>query len=198
MSTPGILLSQMDAPPGQDADFHDWYDTEHIPSRLVIPGFTAASRYEAVEGTPRWLVIYELDDLAALDRPEYRRLKSEPSDRTRTMLGTVGGFTRYTCDLLGELGRTVEHDHVGVEAFRVQADRKTDFESRDRERCRALATGRGHGRVRRYRVLEGDGGPWTHLVVHEVAQPSAWPPPEPEADHDWLYRCRYRQEAASP
>lgn len=196
MSTPGILLSQMDAPLGREADFHDWYDTEHIPARLVIPGFAAASRYEAVEGTPRWMVIYELDDLAAFDRPEYLRLKNEPSERTRAMLGTVGGFTRYTCDLRDELGHAVEHDHVGVEAFSVRPDREADFESWDSERCRALADGGGRGRVRRYRVLEGEGGPWTHLVVHEPAQQSAWP--STESDHAWLYQRRSRHEAGSP
>ncbi|MGH3367208.1 MAG: hypothetical protein ACRDOY_08405 [Nocardioidaceae bacterium] len=195
MSTPGILLSQMDAPPGREADFHDWYDTEHIPARLVIPGFTAASRYEAVEGAPRWLVIYELDDLTAFDRPEYRRLKTEPSERTRSMLATVGGFTRYTCDLRAEIGDPVDHDHVGVEAFSVQPEQRTDFESSESERCRALVAAGGRGRVLRYRVLEADGAPWTHLVVHEVAKPSVWAPPQ--TAHTWLYRSRSRQVSES-
>ena len=191
----GILLSQMDSPPGQEREFHDWYDTEHIPDRLVIPGFAAASRYEITDGAPRWLVIYELDDLAAFDRPEYVRLKTEPSERTRTMLASVTGFTRYTCDLRREAGAAGDHDHVGVEAFTVAAGGAEEFEAWDDERSGPLLAEPDRLRLRRYRVLEGAGGPWTHLVVHELASASVWNPQE--AASAWLYRCRSRQEAST-
>lgn len=191
----GILLSQMNEPPGHEDRFHEWYDTEHIPDRLVIPGFTAASRYEAVDAEPRWLVIYEADDLAAFDRPEYVRLKAEPSPRTRTMLASISGFTRYLCDLRAEAGEPAEHDHVGVEAYTVAADRTEEFEAWDDGRADSLTAHPQRRRVHRYRVLEGVGGPWTHLVVHELASPSVWDPDGAEAA--WLYRRRSRQEAGT-
>lgn len=192
----GILLSQMDSPPGREREFHEWYDTEHIPDRLVIPGFAAASRYEVVDGGPRWLVIYELDDLAAFERPEYVRLKTDPSERTRTMLASVSGFTRYTCDLRREGGEAGDHDHLGVEAFTVEPDAAEGFEAWDDDRAGRLLADADRLRVRRYRVREGAGGPWTHLVLHELAAPSVWNPEE-EVAAAWLYRCRSRQEGST-
>lgn len=195
MTVRGILFSQMDEPPGQEAEFHDWYDTEHIPDRLVIPGFAAASRYEVVDGEPRWMVIYELDDLAAFERPEYVKLKTEPSERTRLMLATVNGFTRYTCDLRAESGEAGDHERVGVEAFTVPAGGVAEFETWDDDRRVASVEKAGRRRVRRYRVLEGAGGPWTHLVVHELMADAEWDPQR--ADGSWHYLRRSRQEAGA-
>jgi len=48
-----MLFSQMEPPAGLAEEFHRWYDDEHIPHRLAIPGFQAASRYEVLEGEPR-------------------------------------------------------------------------------------------------------------------------------------------------
>lgn len=192
----GCLLSQMDSPPGREAEFHEWYDEEHIPDRLVIPGFGAAMRYEAVDGSPQWLVIYELDDLAAFDRPEYVRLKTEPSDRTRDMLNSVSGFTRYTCELVADAGEYRRHEFVGIEAFVLEGDRAEEIKARSDERILALAEDPRRARLRCYRVLDGTGGPWTHFVVHDLTSAEAWNPVDTDPDGaGWLYRVRSRQEA---
>ena len=45
-----------------EAEFHDWYDHEHGPARLTVPGFRTAMRYRALDGErPSWLALYELD-----------------------------------------------------------------------------------------------------------------------------------------
>ena len=99
--TRGLLFSQMEPPPGWEDEFHDWYNRDHIPRRLEIPGFESAARYEALEGESadfapgRYLACYFLSDMAALDSPEYARLKSGPDERTARMLDNVRGFTRY-------------------------------------------------------------------------------------------------------
>src|SRR5437588_1433914 len=104
----GLLFSQMEPSPGQEDEFHDWYNGEHIPRRLAIPGFESAARYEALEGEPRYLACYVLSDMGALDMPEYARLKSDPGERTTRMLGSVVGFTRYICDELSDTGEPDE------------------------------------------------------------------------------------------
>ena len=35
----GILIAAMDFSNVAEDEFHDWYDTEHIPERLRVPGF---------------------------------------------------------------------------------------------------------------------------------------------------------------
>ena len=56
----GLLLVLSEAPAEHDAEFNRWYNEEHIPERLSIPGVLNAARYEAVAGGPRYLACYEL------------------------------------------------------------------------------------------------------------------------------------------
>lgn len=195
MSQPAILFSQMDSPPGEEAEFHDWYDTEHIPDRMVLPGFTAAARYEVDGGEPRWMVVYEVDDLEAFQQPGYLRLKTDPSERTRQMLATVSSFTRFICVEQTAVGRRGGGSHLGVEAYVVPAENVEGFEAGHDERLRDVATAPGTLGVRRYRVLEGAGGPWTHLVLHELGPSGAWRPQEAAAS--WRYTLRSRQEGSA-
>ncbi|HUA76908.1 MAG TPA: hypothetical protein VMA86_04500 [Acetobacteraceae bacterium] len=67
----GLLLVTMQPPSDMEDEFNDWYDTEHFPERRALPGFLSASRWAAVEGWPRYLALYELDSVAALETPEY-------------------------------------------------------------------------------------------------------------------------------
>jgi hypothetical protein len=75
-----------DIPAEIEADFNDWYDTEHIPERLTIPGFLAARRYRAVEGAPAYQALYDLESVAVLDTPEYKALNETPSEWTRRIV----------------------------------------------------------------------------------------------------------------
>lgn len=212
MTVPGMLFSQMEPPPGTEEDFHAWYDEEHIPARMKIDGFSAASRYEAVEGEPRWLAVYELSDLAALETPEYRKLKSDPSPRTAAQLGAVSGFTRFTCELASDTGYAGEHTYLAAVAFPVpdvDADQFDDWY--ETEHSPMLLEAEGWLRVRRYRVLNGTGGPWTHFALHELASRDVMNSPERAAARQgpkrdalvdrpwfaqsgrWLYHHRSRQ-----
>ena len=35
-----------------DKEFNEWYNTEHLPELLAVPGILAAARYQAVKGGP--------------------------------------------------------------------------------------------------------------------------------------------------
>jgi hypothetical protein len=67
----GCLLVMMQPSPDFESEFNDWYDTDHVPERLAIPGFLAAKRYECFEGWPRYLAIYDLANPEVLSTPEY-------------------------------------------------------------------------------------------------------------------------------
>jgi hypothetical protein len=166
----GLLFSQMEPPPELLDEFHHWYDGEHIPVRLAIEGFASAQRFE-IDDHPRFLACYYLDDMTALDRPEYLELKRAPGDRSARMLACVTGFTRYISDLISDTG---PHDEpVGtlyVVAFAVPEEQVERFESwYQREHVPMLMEADGWLRVRRYRVRTGSDGPeWTHLALHEL------------------------------
>jgi hypothetical protein len=177
---PGILFSQMTPPPGQEAEFHDWYETEHIPVRLAIPGFLRASRYRSVEEPTHFLAVYELADLAVLDTPEYQRVKQEPSERTRAMLSSVSGFTRFTCAELSVRGATDRGaDYLSVVAFDVPEPEVPEFDDWYATEHETLLLGAPDWRaIRRYGVVSGDGGDWNRLALHELASLDVMDSPE--------------------
>lgn len=67
----GLLLVTMEPPAEMQDEFNDWYDTEHFPQRRGLPGFESGSRWACLEGFPRWLALYDLDNKKALETPDY-------------------------------------------------------------------------------------------------------------------------------
>jgi len=185
----GLLFSQMAPPAGWESDFEDWYETEHIPARMAIPGFSHALRYRTA-GEPWHLATYFIDDMAALETPEYQALKSDPSTRTARMLDNVTGFTRYLTDQIsdtaveGTPSDLTGTDHtLFVVAFDVPAEEQAEFEGwYEEEHVPLLMKVPGWLRVRRFLVRAGSAGPsWTHLALHEIASPGVLNAPEREA-----------------
>jgi hypothetical protein len=75
MANMGFLLVMMQPPPTFEEEFNAWYDSEHVPERLAVPGFAAAQRFICVSGAPpRYLAMYDLEREEVLDTPEYNRV----------------------------------------------------------------------------------------------------------------------------
>ncbi|MFC0529945.1 hypothetical protein [Phytohabitans kaempferiae] len=57
-----ILVVHSNPVPGREDEYNKWYDSEHVPEMLAVPGFVSAQRYVA-HGTPefRYLTIYEIE-----------------------------------------------------------------------------------------------------------------------------------------
>jgi len=52
--------------------FSRWYNEVHFPEILACPGWRAGRRYECIDGGPRFLALYDLDDESApFSSPEY-------------------------------------------------------------------------------------------------------------------------------
>ena len=92
----GIFLVYTDIDPAHDDEFNAWYNTEHLPDLLRLPGFLDAARYVAVKGGPKYLAAYELESADAFDSPEFQKYRATPSPWSRRMSPTVIGknFTR--------------------------------------------------------------------------------------------------------
>ena len=67
----GLLVVRVDVSPADEGELNRWYDTEHIPERLAVPGFRSATRYRSVERPGRYLAVYELDHPATVTDPAY-------------------------------------------------------------------------------------------------------------------------------
>ena len=70
----GFLLVLMDCPPHLEDEFNAWYDTEHIPERLAIPGFETGLRFVCLEGHPRYLAMYDLERPEVLESAAYLKV----------------------------------------------------------------------------------------------------------------------------
>jgi hypothetical protein len=56
-----LYMVRMDVDLAVKSEFNAWYNDEHIPALLQVPGVIAAYRYESIEGTPKFVAIYELE-----------------------------------------------------------------------------------------------------------------------------------------
>jgi hypothetical protein len=85
------------------AEHDDWHTHEHLPERMSIPGFLRGTRWTAVEGGPRYCVLYEVAELAVLKSEAYLARLNNPSPWTSRMMPLYRGMTRGLC--------TVVHSH---------------------------------------------------------------------------------------
>src|SRR6201985_156532 len=68
----GMLLTSMNIDAANEAEFHRWYDREHLDERVAIEGFIEARRYVAHEAQPKYLSLYSTATFEVLDSPAYR------------------------------------------------------------------------------------------------------------------------------
>ncbi|MCI0800103.1 MAG: hypothetical protein J4N81_15725 [Chloroflexi bacterium] len=76
-----ILVVMMDVDPEHEDEFNEWYNDEHLPERLEIPGYVSARRFklEEGEGVLRYLCIWELEDGSPLQSEQYKAQRARPS-----------------------------------------------------------------------------------------------------------------------
>lgn len=73
----GFLLVMMQPPPAMEEEFNAWYDTEHLPERLAVPGFLNARRFVNIDGHPRYLAFYDLERFEVLQSQAYRMVSGD-------------------------------------------------------------------------------------------------------------------------
>lgn len=82
-------------------EFNDWYDNEHVPTRLPIPGFQTWSRWVAADGkTPGYAAIYDIDSPTVASTPPYTDLAKTRSEREKALIARAALFDRRTYELL--------------------------------------------------------------------------------------------------
>ena len=77
-----ILVVMMEVDPEHEEEFNRWYNEEHLPERLEIPGYISARRFrlEEGEGVLKYLCIWELEDASPLQSAEYQAQRLRPSE----------------------------------------------------------------------------------------------------------------------
>jgi antibiotic biosynthesis monooxygenase (ABM) superfamily enzyme len=179
----GIFLVYTDIEPQHEEEFNAWYNTEHLPELLSLPGFLDAARYVAYKGVPRYLAVYELENAEALKSAEFQKWRANPSPWSRRISPTVIGK-----NLSRAVGQQIfpgnpEMPDRGIAAA-LQIGRMSVPEAVDRE-WNTWYNGEyipGYRKVpgviyaRRYRVIDGETG---YTTVYEfdnehVSETAEW------------------------
>jgi hypothetical protein len=103
------MLLSFDVAPEAIAEHDDWHTHEHLPERLSVPGFLRGSRWVATCGQPRYLVLYEVAELATLGSPAYLQRLNNPSAWTSKMMPHYRGMSRGLCSIAGSFGLGMGH-----------------------------------------------------------------------------------------
>jgi hypothetical protein len=60
-----LFIVMMSIAPAVEEEFNDWYNLEHIPRLIQVPGVICARRFRALGVTSRYMAVYHLADAAA-------------------------------------------------------------------------------------------------------------------------------------
>ena len=94
----GILALWNDCAEGFEDRYEDWYQSEHLPERLSIPGFLLGRRYEAMAGSPRFFTYYEVASPDVLASPAYIERLESPTPRTQDIMSQAfKNMSRTVC-----------------------------------------------------------------------------------------------------
>ena len=73
----------------------DWYNHEHHPERLAVPGFLEARRGRLAGGAgPQYCSLYRTTDPAVLQSPAYLARLASPTPRTREIMPLYRNMSR--------------------------------------------------------------------------------------------------------
>lgn len=179
----GIFMVYTDVDPRHEDEFNAWYNTEHLPELLSLPGFLSAARYEATKGGPKYLAVYELRNVSALQTTTFQKWRAAPSPWSRRISPTVIG--KNLIRVVGQqiFPRGVEQPERELPPA-LQIGRMSVPESADRvwnawyngEYIPGYRTVPGVLYARRYRVVQGE---TRYATVYEfahdkVSESAAW------------------------
>jgi hypothetical protein len=199
----GILVAAMNIANAAEDEFHDWYDTEHLPERQGVPGFLLCQRWIGAQDRTISVATYDLDTVAVLQSPGYRAIGgANLSPWSKRVTSGVERLMRFEGDqiLPGDQLPPANAGGFLLNSMNVDPAAEAEFnEWYDTEHIPALAavpgvlcarrfratvslqpTGLTRGANRRYVALY-------HLASPDVQATAAW---KSAADTEWTRRLR--------
>lgn len=164
--------------PEHEAEFNAWYDSEHVPQIVALPGFLRARRYGVEGAQPKYLAWYDTRDEKAGSGPDLQRAIDNPDPAWRRIIGLLQHRERMSFRLMRDVGDSRREDAPWL--YIVHTDIPDDIADEyngwyDREHLPRLATVPGVLRARRYNRAFGPGP--QYLTAYELTAPDVWESP---------------------
>jgi hypothetical protein len=190
----GLLFAAFDFATAQADEFHDWYDLEHVPERLRVPGFINAQRWIGAEAPNIAVAIYDLDSPSVMNTPPYLAVGGDNvSVWTRRIAGRTTRLMRFEGEQILP-GDSTAPDRAGgllIASMNVAPEIEPEFnEWYNAEHLPSLAAVPGVLCARRYRATAPSERGYIalyHLATPAVTQSDAW---HKAADTSWTARLR--------
>jgi hypothetical protein len=189
----GILIAAMNFSNVAEDEFHDWYDTEHVPERLAVPGFLNAERWIGISNPKDSVALYDLDTVGVLHSPPYRAVGgANGSPWTKRVTGRVKSIMRLEGEqiLPGDALAPSGAAALLLIAMNVAPEHENEFnEWYNTEHLPALGAVPGVLAARRYR---GTGATQHYAAIYHFGNPdapnsAAW---KTAANTPWTERMR--------
>ena len=189
----GILIASMNMANAAEDEFHDWYDTEHMPERVACPGFLRCHRWIGMADRKISVATYDLDNVGVLHSPAYLAVGGDNgSPWTKRTAKFRKSILRYEGEQLFPGDRTAPSNAAALMmiGMNVAPEHEHEFnEWYNTEHVPALGSVPGVMCARRYR---GTGGTQRyvalyHLEAPEVVRSDAW---RKAADTPWTQKLR--------
>ena len=77
-----VLVVTMDVDEADESEFNEWYNEQHLPERMAIPGYVSARRFKLENGNNalKYLCIWEMVDGSPLQSEMYKEQNAHPTE----------------------------------------------------------------------------------------------------------------------
>ncbi|KAJ7252770.1 hypothetical protein B0H12DRAFT_1017950 [Mycena haematopus] len=211
MSSEGLLFVYLESGSIKEDELNDWYDNEHIPLRLAVPGIKSAVRYKAADSqTPTWLTLYDIETPEVANSEPYTGLQARASDREKAIAEKIGGLSKRTYVHMSTFthpdttAESLPCKFVLVVALEMTTPEGEDDLNRwyDEEHMDLLSKIPGWKQGRRYKLKDfsqkgvmADEPVFKYLAIHEFTENNFMTSPEFKHASSTEWRARIMQNA---
>ncbi len=72
-TAPALQVGRMNIPNNLDNVWNDWYNQVYVPNYETVKGVIRGRRYQAVEGSPKYMTFYELESAMVSQTEEWQK-----------------------------------------------------------------------------------------------------------------------------
>lgn len=189
----GILIAAMNIGNAAEDEFHDWYDTEHVPERERVPGFLACQRWIGAADPKVSVATYDLDTIGVLQSPGYQAIGgANLSPWSKRVTSRVERLMRFEGEqiLPGDQLPPADAGGLLLNSMNVDPAHEAEFNKwYDEEHIPMLGAVPGVLCARRFRATSANRRyvALYHLQTPDVQATQAW---KDAANTEWTNRMR--------